>query len=304
MANRKKRLLFSVAALLLAAGCKTVATNAVADAVSESGGTYASDGDPELVKAAVPFGLKTMEGLLVEVPTHDGLLRGLASGFTQYSYAFVLQDADLAEWSGRAAEAKVARDRARKLFLRARDYGLRGLEQKYPGLPAKLKAARDLEPVLAVVRKEDVGLLYWTAAAWALAVSTGKGDMQLVAELPAPVAMMRRGLALDESYDHGAFHEFFVTWDGSRSPAEGGGPARAKEHLDRALALSDGEKLGPLVSYAETVLVQTQDRGEFVRVLEQVLAADVNAAPQYRLANVLAQRRARALLEHADDFFA
>jgi len=276
----------------------------VADAVSESGDSYARDDDPELVKAAVPFGLKTMEGLLEVQPNHDGLLRGLTSGFTQYSYAFVLQDADLIEMSGKSSQAKAERQRAKKLFLRARDYGLRGLEQKYPGLPAKLKGAKDLEAALLQLRKDDVRLLYWTAAAWALAISSAKGDMELVSELPAPVAMMRRGLELDESFDHGAFHEFFITWDGSRSEADGGGPKRAKEHLDRALALSNGKKLSPLVSYAETVLVQSQDRVEFTRVLEQVLSADVNASPEFRLANVLAQQRARALLDHMDDLFA
>jgi len=300
----KKRALSAAALPLVLAGCKTIATGAVADAVSEASDTYARDDDPQLVKAAVPFGLKTMEGLLESQPKHEGLLRGLTSGFTQYSYAFVLQEADLAELSGRSAEAKAGRERARKLLLRARDYGLRGLEQKHPGLSARLKSAKDLEPALVEVKKEDVALLYWTAAAWALAISTAKGDMELVSELPAPVAMMRRGLELDESYDFGAFHEFFVTWDGSRTEADGGGPAKAKSHLDRALALSDGKKLGPLVSYAETVLVQTQNRAEFAKVLGQVLAADVNAAPQFRLANVLAQERARALLDHLDDLFA
>ena len=39
-------------------------------------------------------------------------------------------------------------------------------------------------------------------------------------------------------------------------------------------------------------------------MLREVLAADVDAAPEFRLANVLAQRRARALLDHADDLFA
>ena len=304
MATWKKRLLALLAAPFLLGGCKTMVAGAAADAVSESGDAYARDDDPELVKAAVPFGLKTMEGLLDTVPTHEGLLRGLASGFTQYSYAFVLLDADGAEMDGKVAEAKAGRARAAKLFLRARDYGLRGLEQKYPGLPARLKAAAKLDAALAVVEKRDVGLLYWTAAAWALAISSAKGDMELVSELPAPVAMMRRGLELDETFDHGAFHEFFITWDGSRTEAEGGGARRAKEHLDRALALSDGQKLAPLVSYAETVLVQTQDRAEFQRTLERVLAADLDSAPRYRLANVLAQRRARALLDHVDDLFA
>ncbi len=300
----KKRLFAAAAAGLLLAGCKTMVANAAAGAVSGSGDSYARDDDPELVKAAAPFGLKTMEGLLETVPENDELLRGLTSGFTQYSYAFVVQDADLAELAGKTAEARAGRERARRLLIRARDYGLRGLELKYPGLPARLREAKDLEAALAKVEKEDAGLLYWTAAAWALAISSAKGDMQLVSELPAPVAMMRRGLALDETFDHGAFHEFFITWDGSHTTADGGGPAKAREHLDRALALSAGEKLGPLVNYAETVLVQTQDRAEFTKMLERVLAADVNAAPQYRLANVLAQRRARALLEHADDLFA
>jgi predicted anti-sigma-YlaC factor YlaD len=302
--SRKNRLFAVLLAPLVLAGCKSIAVNAAADAVSASGDTYARDDDPELVKGAVPFGLKTMEGLLEETPEHDGLLRALTSGFTQYGYAFVLQDADVAEMEGRSAEARAGRDRARKLFLRARTYGLRGLELKYPGITAQLLAARDLSAPLARVKKDDVALLYWTAAAWALAISNGKSDMELVATLPAPVAMMQRGLELDETFDAGAFHEFFVTYDGGRSAAEGGGPARARAHLDRAQELSKGEKLGPLVSYAEAVLVQGQDRAEFERVLRQVLAFDVDSAPKYRLANVLAQRRARALLGHVDDLFA
>ena len=304
MTSRKNRLIVALLGPLVLAGCKSIAVNAAADAVSASGETYARDDDPELVKGAVPFGLKTMEGLLEETPEHDGLLRALASGFTQYGYAFVLQDADVAELEGRGAEARAGRDRARKLFLRARGYGLRGLERKYPGISVQLLAARDLQGPLARVKKDDVALLYWTGAAWALAISTGKSDMELVASLPAPVAMMRRGLELDEAFDAGAFHEFFVTYDGGRSEAEGGGPRRAREHLERAQALSQGQKLGPLVSYAESVLVQGQDRAEFERTLRQVLAFDVDSAPKFRLANVLAQRRARALLGHADDLFA
>lgn len=304
MTSCKNRFLWLVAASTLLAGCKTIAVNAAADAVSATGDTYARDEDPELVKAAVPFGLKTMESLHAEAPDHEGLNRALASGFTQYGYAFVLQDADLAEMAGRTAEGRAGRDRARKLFLRARDYGLEGLDQLYPGLRAALLQARDLEGPLAQVKKKHVPLLYWTGAAWALAVSTGKGDMALVAQLPAPVAMMNRALALDEAWDEGAIHEFFVTYDGGRSEADGGGPARARAHLDRALALSGGKKLGPLVSYAESVLVQAQDRAEFEKVLRQVLAADVDAEPRYRLANLIAQRRARALLANLDDLFA
>jgi predicted anti-sigma-YlaC factor YlaD len=284
-------------------GCRTAVINMVSSAVARSGTSYASDDDPELVRDAVPFGLKTMEGLLEETPRHEGLLTALAGGFTQYAYAFVAADADQADLDGKVALARADRDRARKLLVRARDYGLRGLEVRHKGLRERLLAGGDLAPVLPQLRKEDVPLLYWTATAWTLAISNGKGDMGLVAQLPVPVAMMERALALDEAWGEGSIHEFFVAYDATRSAAEGGGPARVRQHLERAEALSGGKKLGAKVSYAEGVLVQAQDRAQFQRTLEEVLRADAGAVPRYRLANILAQRRARALLAHVDDLF-
>jgi predicted anti-sigma-YlaC factor YlaD len=285
------------------AGCRSAGLSLAAAAMSGSGSTYATDDDPELVRDAVPFGLKTMEGVLAEKPRHEGLLTALASGFTQYAYAYVQSDAEVADMDGRLAAARAGRERARKLFLRARDYGLRGLDVRHEKMAERLRAGRDLPKVLGQAEQHDVPLLYWTASAWTLAVVNGKGDMGLVSELPVAVAMMERALALDEGWGEGAVHEFFVSYDATRSAAEGGGAERARAHLDRALALSMNKKLGPLVAWAEGVLVKRQDRTEFTRVLEEVVRADPDLEPRYRLANILAQRRARALLDHADDLF-
>ncbi len=290
---------------LALAGCRSIAAGVMADAVSAPGDAYGKDPDPELVKAAVPFGLKTMEGLLEEKPEHEGLLTSLASGFTKYGYAFVQMDADAAEIAGRNAEARAGRERARALYLRARDYGLRGLEVRHAGLAARLRGVKDAEAALAVANaKEDVPLLYWTAAAWGAAIAAGKDRMDLVAELPVPVAMMRRALALDESFDDGAIHEFLLTYEASRTEAQGGGPAVARQHYQRALAISGGKKLAVKVNFAESVLVQSQDRAEFTRLLREVVEADPAAEPRLTLSNVLAQRRARLLLAHLDDLFA
>jgi hypothetical protein len=194
----------------------------------------------------------------------------------------------------------VSRLRAKKLLLRARDYGLQGLEVSSPGISEKLKSMRDLKAAVAPLKKEDVPLVYWTAAAWALAISNGKEDMSLVAELPAPEALMRRALELDETWDDGSLLEFFVSFEAARP---GGTEANAKTYLDRATALSGGRRLGVQVSWAEGVLVQSQKRDEFEKVLKGVLAADVNASKKDRLANIIAQRRAKLLLDHADDLF-
>jgi predicted anti-sigma-YlaC factor YlaD len=294
-----------LAATVALAGCsiRSLATSSLADAMAASGSSYGSDGDPELVRDAVPFALKTMEQIHAEQPQHIGLSTALASGFTQYAYAFVQQDADVMEEKD-VARAKEIQARARGLFLRARDYGLDGLDHAHAGFRAALPDEKRRAAALAACTKADVPLLYWTAAPWALAVSDGKSDMRLVGELPIVEALMARALALDEAWDQGSIHEFYVAYDGARSAAEGGGPERAKSHLDRARSLDGNKRLGPLVSYAEAVSVARQDRAEFTRLLEEVVAADVDRHPNERLANLIAQRRARWLLGRAADLFA
>jgi predicted anti-sigma-YlaC factor YlaD len=295
--------LAAVALMIAASGCSGLAARVAANALTSGGDTYATDDDPELVRDAVPFGLKTMESVLASDPKNASLLLALCSGYTQYAYAFVAADADAADFAGRLAEAKQLRARARRLFLRARGYGLRALDEQRDGMGTKLMGLRDLPGVLARARKEEVPFLYWTASAWTMAIVSAKADLGLVAELPAPVAMMERALALDEPWGEGSLHEFFVAYDATRTEREGGGAARVRAHFDRALELSHQQKLGPRVSLAEGLLVQAQDRAGFTAALEEVLKADVDAAPRFRLVNTLAQRRARLLLDHADDLF-
>jgi predicted anti-sigma-YlaC factor YlaD len=296
-----KQLLLVALAVASLSGCsiRSLATSALADALSGPG-TLGRDDDPELVRDAAPFGLKTMESVLVDQPRHLGLLTSLASGFTQYAYAFVQQDADLAELETRNADAARLRARARKLYLRARDYGLQGLEVRVPGLAARLRSMRELGPACAALNKDDLPLVYWTAASWALAISNGKEDMSLVAQLPAPEALMRRALELDEAWGQGAVHEFWVSFEAARP---GGTEAGAKAHLDRAVALAQGKHLGVYLSWAEGVLVSAQRRADFEQVLRRVLEQDAGASPDDRLANTIAQRRARMLLAHTDDLF-
>ena len=54
---------------------------------------------------------------------------------------------------------------------------------------------------------------------------------------------------------------------------------------------------------AHNVSVETQNLAEFERLLNDALAIDVDKEPSNRLLNVIAQKRARLLLEHADDLF-
>jgi len=293
----------AVGVLFFLAGCsvKKFAIRKLGDALSEAGATYTSDDDPELIRGALPFSLKLIESLLAQSPNHRGLLLSAASGFTQYSYAFVQEDAEEAE--DRDPQASEAlRQRARRLYRRARDYGLRGLEQDHPGFGNAFRSSAGA--AAKEVGGNDVPFLYWTAASWGSLVSLSKDDPELLADLPLVEALMRRALELEEGYDQGALHEFMITFEGSRSETMGGSLSRARQHFDRAMELSRGQRAAALVSLAETVCVRSQNRAEFEALLHRALAVDPDARPEWRLANLVMQRRARWLLGREDLLFA
>jgi hypothetical protein len=290
----------AIVAVLLQVGClKKLALTAVANTLSEPGNGYARDDDPELVKDALPFVMKTMEQLHDSLPEHQGLTLAMVRTFTSYGVAFIEEDADrLHETNVDAARPLYAR--CRRLFLRARAYGLEGLERSKPGFRAEFDraaTAEDRKRALARMGKEDVPLLYWTGAAWGSAVASAKDDMKLVGELPKVEALERRALELDESYEEGSIHEFFIAFEGGDHPAE------AAQHLHRALELSHKKKLSPAVSYAENVTVKQQRKRDFTQLLEEVLRFDVDSDLDHRLANIIAQRRARWLMSRADELF-
>ena len=230
------RIALAATLVLSLGGCsiRKTAVNKIGDALANPGSNFAADDDPELVGQAIPFGLKTMEGLLEESPKHAGLLLATTSGFVQYAYGWVQLEADIVEAKD-LARATELRGRAQKLYLRAREYGLRGLE-------------------------------------------------------------------LDEGWDLGSIHEFFISWEAARSSI-GGSLERAREHFDRALALSQGRRAFPYLSFAESVSVVRQDRAQFREMLDKALAVDVSHKDAQRLANLLAQKRARFQLGRVDDLF-
>lgn len=283
-------------------GCsiKRLAVNQLGQALAEGGSTFAADNDPELIRAAVPFSLKLMESLLDENPRHEALLLATARGFTQYTFAFVQQDADRIEEED-LSRAESLRERARNLYLRARDYGLRGLEQAHPGLAATLRT--NPKAAMCAMRKQDVPLLYWTAAAWGSAISVSKDHPELIGEQVLVESLIDRALELDEAFNRGAIHSFLISYEMSRQGGKGDPAERARLHFDRAQVLASNLLAGPYVTYAEAVMVQKQEVKQFKALLEKALAINPDALPEARLENTVMQDRARWLLSRMDQLF-
>jgi predicted anti-sigma-YlaC factor YlaD len=289
--------------MLLLNGCSTVqkyATNAVADSMAQSGTVYASDDDMEFVGAATPFGLKSIESLLQTVPEHRGLLLAAARGFTQYAYAYVQLPAEEQMLSNVTA-AHAERKRAQRMYVRARDYGVRGLAVGRPGFESSLAT----DPQSAVMETDvgDTPLLYWTAMAWAAAIAIGNDDPFLLADLPVIEALITRAFELDEDFDNGAIYTLLISLEMSRGAISSGATQRARDHFKRAVELSGGMQAAPYVTLAEAVAIRQQNRDEYTRLLTTALELDLNAKPEWRLANLVMQRRARLLLARVDELF-
>ena len=292
-------LVLAIAPALSGCSIKRMAVKSVANSLTSGPDVFGTDDDPDLIRDALPFGLKTMESLLAVLPDHEGLLITLCKGYAQYAYAFVQSEGDLLVNTD-YARATALHERAYKLYLRARDFGLRGLERRYKGISAELSV--DPEAAAARIQARDVAMLYWTAAAWGSAISLGKDRPEMLADLPAIRALMDRGLALDEGYEGGAIHEALILLD-ALPEAMGGSETRARGHFARAVALSRDTKASPYVTLATTVSVLKQDRGEFETLLNRALEFDPDRDPAQRLVTIVLQRKARALLERQDEFF-
>lgn len=293
-----KRSVILILVLSMLTGCsvKRMAADAVGDAISGGGGVWNSDNDPDLVREALPFALKTNESLLEVTPEHEGLLETTAFGFTAYAY-LLQQEADRIEAKDRL-EARRLRARARNLYLRGRDYALTGLEQRHDGFVDGLR--QDRAATLAGTGERDIAFLYWAGASWAGALGVAKDDLRLVAEFPTAGALVGRVLELDATWDEGAAHEFFVSYEAGRP---GGSLEAARDHYEKALELSGGERASVFLALAESVAVAEQDVALFREMLARALAVDPDAREDLRLVNTIARRRAEWLEEQIPELF-
>lgn len=268
----------------------------VANSLSAGGTSLNSDNDPELVRDAAPFALKTYESLLETLPKHVPLLRAACSGFTAYAYGFLATDADIVRRTDRAA-AKALDERTLNMYLRAHGYCARALEVRFKGVTDAL--LKDPANALTKAKKEDVELLYWSAASWGLAMALNPDTLAI--DFPAVRAMAERALVLDERWWNGALHELMIVLDSQE--LLGGSQENARKHFDRAVEMQKGLSPGPYISLAMGVSVARQDRAEFEKLMNMALAIDPDAHPPERLTTILLQRRAKALLEQAEYLF-
>ena len=296
-------LLLIVVLALASSACsvKRMGMSRMADALSATASSFASDDDPEFVRAAAPATLKMVEMLLDEQPKHPGLLLTACSGFTQYAYAFLQVDSELLQTSD-AAAARELKGRAKRMYDRANGYCGRALILRHPHLA---EGRADHTGALAGATAEDVPMLYWSAVAWggSLSATTDMSNpLALLGGIGRVRELLTRAIELDEDWQGGALHEAMIAIEGLPALL-GGSAARARTHYTRAVELSKGQSAFAHVAMASSVALPARDRAAFEKHLRDALAIDPSRTPSLRLANLIAQRQAKFLLSSADRLF-
>lgn len=286
-AQRLSICLFLVGAGCLA-GCAHIRSSAASSVMADVSIATVRHDDVELVRQAIPTYLLLLEGLMVGDPDNPDLLRAASEGYTAYG-ALVEIDDPL---------------RARRLYGRARSFGLACLTARRPAVKGLLHAPfADFCAIDRQLRHRDLPYVFWAASSWGAWIGAHTDSIAALADLPRVIHLMEWVLAQEETFQGGSPHVFLGVYHAALPPAFGGDPERSRQHFERALELSGRKDLMVLVRMARSYACQVLDRELYLSLLEEALSRSIDAAPGLTLQNAVAQRMARILLEEVDVHF-
>jgi hypothetical protein len=268
-------------------GCAALAGKATARLADNLGKAVLDADDPATVADGLPAYLLLLDGLLQGDPDNVGTLLAAAQLNGAYAGNFVGDDAA----RGQRMAAKALRLARHATCVRSK--ALCDALDRDPGRFAEALAAQ---------RSPDIGLLYGLAAAWAGYIQLHRDDWSAVADLPKVQALLETVVANDPAHAGGLPWVYLGVLQSLRPEAMGGKPERARAAFETAIRQSDGKNLYAKVMMAEFHARMLFDQALHDRLLGDVLAADPQA-PGYTLTNVLAQQRARQLLDSGKDYF-
>jgi len=261
-----------------------VATGSLLEDVGKS--SY-KQSDLRMIREGMPAYLMLMDGMVEAWPDNEQLLISAAQGYSSFASAFI-EDHD--------------KEYAELLYKKGREYALRALEKR--GLKEPLHGALDnFEEDLKNLGKEDVAYIFWAAACWGNWIILNLGSMEALAELPRVELMMQRVLELDEGFYYGGPHLFMGIKFASRPEMFGGDLKKAQQHFLRAMDLGKGRFLMAYVYYANHYARRVLDKNLFQSTLKKVMETPADIPPELTLLNTVAKKKAKALLDRANEYF-
>lgn len=274
--------LFAIVLLmLLMTGCTRLALHVTSPLISNLTSAFFEECDLELAEQSLPAELKLMEGLLKSAPQNKELLTALCMGFTGYAMLFVEEEAP---------------ERASRLYLRARRYGLMamGIEDA------------NHQPILARLSAMDKGQiepLFWVTMSWNGWINLNLDKPAALGELTASQECLKRVMKIDPEYFYGSPYIISGSMLAARPKILGGDAAKAKEFFTKAMAASNGKFFLAQYYYAKYYAVRVQDKELFLNLIEEVEQAPLDQLKEACLINSAIKEKMKGLKEMADELF-
>lgn len=244
--------------------------------------------DLMLAASAIPANIKLIEGLIAEDPHNPQLLVYATQAFYGYAFGFVELDDP---------------QRADALYARGVQYGTRALREQGFDIDLSRTTPDDLDPALGKLGKSAVPALFWTASSWAKQIDLNRTEPGRIAQLGSVERLMHRVQDLDADFYYGGAHLFYGVYYGGRAPMLGGDYTKAAQAFADARRVTGGKLLIVDVLQAEYLERQRLDAVAFRQLLTAVIDTPPGTFPEMALANQIARRRARVLLDSQDDWF-
>ena len=245
--------------------------------------------------------MKRSESILENEAMLDGSEKSLNHCIilTQTAFGFIMENAER-ELDDDYKQGLTLYAEANKYFSRAVVLGENYMFLRYPWFNEWLNNSTDKHIKFG---NDDVEGLYWLAAAYGGAVSSSRGDPEWVIQLPKVGKLLDNALAIDPNWNYGSLYSAMIPYSLSRSDASLNAIEVAEDYYREGLVASGGNDLGLHVSFAENVLIASQNRSEFVRLLTSVIESDDRRIKELEVGNYMAKKRAQWLLGRTEELF-
>jgi tetratricopeptide (TPR) repeat protein len=278
-------LLLASASLLLG-GCASMMSSAASGLADNLSSAIVNQDDPELVRAGAPSYMLLLDSFLEGDPDNPELLSAAAKLYASYGAVFADDPA-----------------RAARLTAKARNYARDAMCETYaPSCAWPDSNYDEFVDSLDGVTGKQADYLYTYGFATLAYLRAHSDDWNSLAELPQVEVLFDRYLEIAGDDADAAVHTYMGVLLTLRPPSLGWKPEEAREHFEKAIAMSEGKDLSAKVEYAKGYARLLYER----ELHDQLLGEVIEASPYadgLTLSNVMAKEEAERLIAEADDYF-
>jgi len=270
-----------------ASACTSIVSNVTENLANNLAIAIMNQDDPELVRNGAPAYLLLLDSLIEGDPENPVILSAAANLYASYGSIFV-DDEERSKGLTKKALAYSSKSLclSQELTCYWEDYTYQGYLD-----------------VLSDIDERHAELLLNHAVASLAYTRAHSADWNAIARLPHIQALLERYILISrDNTPLDSVYTYLGIMVTLRPPALGGDYVKGKQYFELAIKLSEGKNLNAKVEYAAGYAKPLYDRDLHDRLLNEIVAADP-VTSGYTLNNMLAQEKAKSLLESADDYF-